>query len=449
MALVRPGVFAARVGGHGAGGVARARLPRAPRAFPGDARQGDGARPERRLGRRGDRPDRAFHRPEQGGRRSRRPVRRAGIAGIARALRRGDRARGTTGSAAVPTCRPSPGRRARDSAWCSPRRRTPSTRRCGAPFGAAPRSRPRFSSAACAWRWSAAAGSPRRTAASLRRCWPAAAAKVAVLPAVPARPACARRTSLAAALARAVGERDRVAAELKAVFDVSPVGMARTDLGGRVMDANDAFLRIVGADRDRLLAGGVRWDEITRPEHLERDEAAIAEAVRHGRCAPYEKEYVLPDGRRVPVLVAFVLLDRQRGDAAAFVVDLSGQKKDGSGARGERGAAGARPFGGAHGDLGMGLRDRRPAGLHGVGSPLRPGAGQPGDGRRRTRGHPSGRPPGRATRGRPAVAAGGRRRVRRAVPRAVAGRRRALAARDRPGHGARRGRQRASTRAGW
>ncbi|MDO9709697.1 PAS domain S-box protein [Paracraurococcus lichenis] len=129
---------------------------------------------------------------------------------------------------------------------------------------------------------------------------------------------------LGALLARRAEAREQAAAEARALFEASPVGVVRSDAGGRVTAANDAFLRIVGMTREDLAAGRVRWDDLTPPEWIGRDEAAIAEAVRHGACAPYQKEYVRPDGTRVPVLMFFAFHDRAVGAASAFVVDLSG-----------------------------------------------------------------------------------------------------------------------------
>ncbi len=124
-------------------------------------------------------------------------------------------------------------------------------------------------------------------------------------------------------LARATREREQAVAELRALFDRSPVGVARADAGGRVYDANDAFLKIVGMTRAELEAGRVRWDNLTPPEWIGRDEAAIAEAVRLGGCAPYQKEYARPDGTRVPILIFFAFDNQAIGSGAAFVVDLS------------------------------------------------------------------------------------------------------------------------------
>ncbi len=129
---------------------------------------------------------------------------------------------------------------------------------------------------------------------------------------------------LAASLASTLAERERAAADARALFDNSPVGVMISDVGGRVHAANASLLSIVG--RPGCSGDGLRWDEITPEEWLPRDEAAIAEAVAFGRCAPYEKEYLRPDGTRVPVLLSFGLINRATGLTAAFVVDLSERK---------------------------------------------------------------------------------------------------------------------------
>ncbi|WP_090561792.1 PAS domain-containing protein [Belnapia rosea] len=131
---------------------------------------------------------------------------------------------------------------------------------------------------------------------------------------------------LAGTLTSWAARQDRLVAELRALFDGSPVGMVRSDAGGRVLDANGAFLDLVGMTRADLVAGRVRWDALTPLEWIGRDEAAIAEAIRRGGCTPYQKEYLRPDGTRVPVLIFFAFTDAATGVAAAFVVDLSAWK---------------------------------------------------------------------------------------------------------------------------
>jgi PAS domain S-box-containing protein len=107
----------------------------------------------------------------------------------------------------------------------------------------------------------------------------------------------------------------------------SVMGILFADPAGGISYANDEYLRIVGRTRREIGDGSLRWDTITPPEWLDRDRQALAEADRKGQCVPYEKEYVRPDGTRVPVLIGFVLGGADRQEATAFVLDLTEQKR--------------------------------------------------------------------------------------------------------------------------
>ncbi len=114
-------------------------------------------------------------------------------------------------------------------------------------------------------------------------------------------------------------------ARLLLFFKSNIIGHIFGDLDGNVNDANDEYLRIIGYSREELLAGEVRWDAITPPEHLVRDFEAIEKAKQTGFSDPYEKEYIRKDGSRIWVLVGFVLIDNRK--TIAFILDISGQKQ--------------------------------------------------------------------------------------------------------------------------
>ncbi|HEX5387453.1 MAG TPA: response regulator [Gemmatimonadales bacterium] len=95
---------------------------------------------------------------------------------------------------------------------------------------------------------------------------------------------------------------------------------------GRIVEANDTFLAMVGYARADLEAGRLRWPDITPPEHFGADEHALEELTRLGGCTPYEKEYLRQDGTRVPVLLVASALSGEPLRAVAFVLDLTGRK---------------------------------------------------------------------------------------------------------------------------
>ena len=82
------------------------------------------------------------------------------------------------------------------------------------------------------------------------------------------------------------------------------------------------FLELVGYSREDLLAGRLRWPDLTPPEYVALDELAHEEGLRFGACTPFEKELIRKDGTRVPVLVATAVLKLSPFRWITFVQDL-------------------------------------------------------------------------------------------------------------------------------
>ncbi len=95
----------------------------------------------------------------------------------------------------------------------------------------------------------------------------------------------------------------------------------------RISEANDAFLDLVGYSREDLIAGKLRWPELTPPEYLALDDLAHEEGLRFGACTPFEKELIRKDGTRVPVLVATAVLKLSPFRWITFVQDLRGRDR--------------------------------------------------------------------------------------------------------------------------
>ncbi|HEX8207491.1 MAG TPA: GAF domain-containing protein, partial [Solirubrobacteraceae bacterium] len=111
-------------------------------------------------------------------------------------------------------------------------------------------------------------------------------------------------------------------ARFRALTESGFIGVIR-GRGPIVLDANDAFLRMVGRSREELLDGGLSWPDLTPEKWRELDDVKLAELRRHGAFAPFEKEYVHADGTAVPVLIGAAALPDGPDDWISFVIDLT------------------------------------------------------------------------------------------------------------------------------
>ena len=96
---------------------------------------------------------------------------------------------------------------------------------------------------------------------------------------------------------------------------------------GLITDANDEYLRIIGRSRFELEAGTLNYREITPPDILQRQDQAYAAVPAGMPTPPFEKEYVRPDGSRVPVIIGGSFLDDAHERLVAFVLDYSEHKQ--------------------------------------------------------------------------------------------------------------------------
>jgi PAS domain S-box-containing protein len=116
-------------------------------------------------------------------------------------------------------------------------------------------------------------------------------------------------------------------ARFRKLVQSSLIGVMVANLDGRIVDANDAFLSIVGYTREDLGSENLRWDSLTPADHIPGDTVAITQLHADGTCEPWEKEYIHKDGHRVPVLIGVTMLERGGEECICFVVDIRRQKQ--------------------------------------------------------------------------------------------------------------------------
>jgi PAS domain S-box-containing protein len=122
-------------------------------------------------------------------------------------------------------------------------------------------------------------------------------------------------------LYRDVAERE---ARIGRLVYANIIGVFMWKLDGQIFEANDLFLEMLGFDREDLVAGRIRWTDLSPPEERENDARIVEEVRATGIARPWEKEFFHKDGRRVPVLLGAATFGGPESDSGvAFIVDLS------------------------------------------------------------------------------------------------------------------------------
>jgi PAS domain S-box-containing protein len=123
-----------------------------------------------------------------------------------------------------------------------------------------------------------------------------------------------------------ITERKQAEAKFRWLFDSYLLGVFVSDFAGTFLDANDAFLDLLGYTREELQAGTMQRDALTPPEFFSLSHIAVKALQETGTSSTYEKEYLHKSGKRIPVLVAVTRIE-QTDTCIGFVLDISERKE--------------------------------------------------------------------------------------------------------------------------
>jgi PAS domain S-box-containing protein len=126
---------------------------------------------------------------------------------------------------------------------------------------------------------------------------------------------------------RLYGDLQERETKIRRLVDASIIGIFVWRIEGRIIEANETFLRLVGYDREDLASGRMHREKLTPPEWRSRDEQAMKDLKDAGTVQPFEKEYCRKDGTRVPVLIAWARLMEDGNEVVGFVLDLTERKR--------------------------------------------------------------------------------------------------------------------------
>ncbi len=111
---------------------------------------------------------------------------------------------------------------------------------------------------------------------------------------------------------------------LQRIVNIPQVGVLTFDYSGTMLHANDAFLKIIGYEREKFNAHKFTWRDFTPPEHAAASFKVIQQLRTTGKGGPYEKEYFRRDGSRV--WIRFVGADLGDGTIVEFATDITSRK---------------------------------------------------------------------------------------------------------------------------
>jgi len=124
---------------------------------------------------------------------------------------------------------------------------------------------------------------------------------------------------------RLYGDLQEREAKIRRLVDANIIGIVISGFDGRIIEANGAFLDMLGYTRDDLASGHIQWRQLIPAESRATSDRAVAQIRATGSCDVFENTYFRKDGSRVPVLVAGAAFEQTQ--AVAFVLDLTERKQ--------------------------------------------------------------------------------------------------------------------------
>jgi diguanylate cyclase (GGDEF)-like protein/PAS domain S-box-containing protein len=111
--------------------------------------------------------------------------------------------------------------------------------------------------------------------------------------------------------------------KLRGLYELSPLGIALTDMKGRYIEFNEAFLRICGYSADELKE--LDYWTLTPQEYEPQEAEQLESLFRVGYYGPYEKEYRNKQGQRIPLRLNGMLVSGPHGQRYiwSIVEDIS------------------------------------------------------------------------------------------------------------------------------
>lgn len=114
---------------------------------------------------------------------------------------------------------------------------------------------------------------------------------------------------------------------LRRLVNSSLIGIMQGDTHGRLTEANEVLLQLLGVSRSEFIATGLDWLALTSADSHADYQAAMLELRAHGQAHPFEVELIRQDQTSVAVMVGLAQLEGSQVEWVGFVLDLTEQRK--------------------------------------------------------------------------------------------------------------------------
>lgn len=114
--------------------------------------------------------------------------------------------------------------------------------------------------------------------------------------------------------------------KLSSMYELSPLGIALTDMNGTYIEFNNAFQKICGYPAEELK--DLDYWVLTPQEYEEQEAAQLESLQKNGRYGPYEKTYRQKDGTLIPIRLNGMLVNDPTGQPQiwSIVEDITDNK---------------------------------------------------------------------------------------------------------------------------
>ena len=109
----------------------------------------------------------------------------------------------------------------------------------------------------------------------------------------------------------------------KSLSNSNIIGIAYINMDGVIMDANRAFIRMLGLNHAVINSGHIKWESII-PDYLsDKGEHIYKELENNGWCKPYEIKLLHVDAHTIPVMLGASMVNGEDDLAILFTLNLT------------------------------------------------------------------------------------------------------------------------------